>query len=95
MSWEDSLEKRTATHSSILAWRFPWMEKPGRGATNGLHVVIELANLLKLLDFWIIQCVERNLLMQIVGKLRIFCFPLRKALLFPSAPWLGLELQDG
>ena len=26
---EDSLEKRTATHSSILAWRIPWTEEPG------------------------------------------------------------------
>ena len=29
---EDPLEKGTATHSSILAWRIPWTEKPG-----GLH----------------------------------------------------------
>ena len=27
---EDPLEKRTATHSSILAWRIPWTEKPSR-----------------------------------------------------------------
>ena len=27
---EDPLEKETATHSSILAWRIPWTEKPGR-----------------------------------------------------------------
>ena len=27
--WEDPLEKGMATHSSILAWRFPWTEKPG------------------------------------------------------------------
>ena len=26
---EDLLEKEIATHSSILAWRIPWMEKPG------------------------------------------------------------------
>jgi len=26
---EDSLEKGMATHSSILAWRIPWAEKPG------------------------------------------------------------------
>ena len=26
---EDPLEKGTAAHSSILAWRFPWTEKPG------------------------------------------------------------------
>ena len=27
---EDPLEKGMATHSSILAWRIPWTEKPGR-----------------------------------------------------------------
>ena len=27
---EDPLEKEMATHSSILAWRIPWTEKPGR-----------------------------------------------------------------
>ena len=27
---EHLLEKGTATHSSILAWRIPWTEKPGR-----------------------------------------------------------------
>ena len=27
---EDPLEKETATHSSILAWRIPWTEDPGR-----------------------------------------------------------------
>ena len=26
---EDPLEKGTATHSSILAWRIPWTEEPG------------------------------------------------------------------
>ena len=27
---EDPLEKEMATHSSILAWRVPWTEEPGR-----------------------------------------------------------------
>ena len=27
---EDPLEKKMATHSSILAWRIPWTEEPGR-----------------------------------------------------------------
>ena len=27
---EDPLEKETATHSSILAWKIPWTEEPGR-----------------------------------------------------------------
>ena len=26
---EDPLEKEMATHSSVLAWRIPWMEEPG------------------------------------------------------------------
>ena len=29
LGWEDPLEKCTATHSSILAWRIPWTEEPG------------------------------------------------------------------
>ena len=29
LAWEDPLEKEMATHSSILAWRTPWTEKPG------------------------------------------------------------------
>ena len=35
LGWEDSLEKRTATHSSILAWRIPWTEEPGRLQSMG------------------------------------------------------------
>ena len=27
---EDPLEKKIAIHSSILAWRIPWTEEPGR-----------------------------------------------------------------
>ena len=27
---EDPLEKEMATHSSTLAWKIPWMEKPSR-----------------------------------------------------------------
>ena len=29
LGWEDALEKRMVTHSSILAWRSPWTEKLG------------------------------------------------------------------
>ena len=27
---EDALEKEIATHSSIIAWKIPWTEEPGR-----------------------------------------------------------------
>ena len=32
---EDPLEKEMATHSSILAWKIPWTEKPGRLQSMG------------------------------------------------------------
>jgi len=32
---EDYLEKEMATHSSILAWRIPWTEEPGRLQSMG------------------------------------------------------------
>ena len=32
---EDPLEKEMVTHSSILAWIIPWMEKPGRLQSMG------------------------------------------------------------
>ena len=30
LGWEDPLGKGKATHSSILAWRIPWTEEPGK-----------------------------------------------------------------
>ena len=35
LSREDPLEKEMATHSSILAWRIPWTEEPGRLQSMG------------------------------------------------------------
>ena len=28
LGWENPLEKKMATHSSILAWRIPWTKEP-------------------------------------------------------------------
>ena len=33
--WEDPLDKGMATNSSILAWRIPWREEPGRQQSMG------------------------------------------------------------
>ena len=33
---EDPLEEGMATHSSILAWRVPWTEEPGRATVHGV-----------------------------------------------------------
>ena len=36
---EDPLKKEMATHSSILGWRIPWTEEPGRLQSVGLRGV--------------------------------------------------------
>ena len=35
LGWEDLLEKEMAAHSSILAWKIPWTEEPGRLQSMG------------------------------------------------------------
>ena len=35
LDWKDPLEKRMATHSSILPWRIPWTEEPDRLQSMG------------------------------------------------------------
>ena len=39
LGWEDPLEKEMATHFSILAWKIPQMEEPGRLQSTGLQRV--------------------------------------------------------
>ena len=41
---EDPLEKEMAAHSSILAWRIPWTEEPGRLQFTGSQVSTELSD---------------------------------------------------
>ena len=35
LGWEDLLKEVMATHSSILTWRIPWTEEPGRLHSTG------------------------------------------------------------
>ena len=44
LGWEDLLEKGMATHSSILAWRIPLTEEPGRLQSVGSQRGIQLSN---------------------------------------------------
>ena len=39
LGWKDLLEKEMAIHSSVLAWKIPWMEEPGRLQSMGLERV--------------------------------------------------------
>ena len=47
---EDPLEKEMATHSSILAWKIPWREEPGRPQSHGVA-----KSQTRLSDFTLIQ----------------------------------------
>ena len=35
LGWEDPLEEGMAVHSSILAWRIPWTDEPGKLQSMG------------------------------------------------------------
>ena len=35
LGWEDPLEKEMTTHFTILVWRIPWTEEPGRVQSMG------------------------------------------------------------
>ena len=37
LDWEDLLEEGMTIHSSILAWRIPWIEEPSRLQSIALH----------------------------------------------------------
>ena len=39
LGWEDNLEQRMATHSSVLAWKIPWTEDPVMLQSMGSHRV--------------------------------------------------------
>ena len=63
MGWKDALEKETATHSSVLAWRIPWTEEPDRlqfmglqrlgydRAILNLHIILEYTSMSKILFY--------------------------------------------
>ena len=44
LGWEGTLEKEMATHSSILAWRIPWIEEPALGLVAKLSPLLNPEN---------------------------------------------------
>ena len=44
VGWEDPREKEMATYSSILAWKIPWTEKPGRLQSVGSQSQTQLSD---------------------------------------------------
>ena len=69
LDWEDPMEKGMATHSSILAWRIPWMEEPGR--LYIVHGVAKSWARLSDLHFFLATFPESFLLSDLVLKLAL------------------------
>ena len=70
---EDPLEKEMATHSSILAWRIPWSEEPGRlQSTGSQRVRHDRATSLSL--SWCLNCFTKKVVYteNFFGESRIF-----------------------
>ena len=68
---EDLLQKEMATHSTILAWKIPWMEEPGRLQSMGLQSQTRLRdftfNYLNM-NFLKIEEVHRLIVSSVAGK---------------------------
>ena len=47
---EDPLEEEMATHSSILAWKVPWTEEPGKSHFLSDNVLLETREFLQILS---------------------------------------------
>ena len=80
---EDPLEKEMATHSSILAWKIPWMEEPGWLLSMGSQRVgQDWATLLPIYLTYLLSLAEK--LLELVVKITLSSFPLFVLFLTPS-----------
>ena len=68
---EDPLEKEITTHSSILAWKIPWTEEPGRLQSMGLRSRTRLSDfrsfhfLIGLFVFLVLGCMSCSYILEI------------------------------
>ena len=81
LGWEDPLEKEMATHSSILVWKIPRTEEPGRLQTIGLQRirhdwVTSLSLSLSILNRWYTAYVSRIVVVvQLLSRVLLFMTP--------------------
>ena len=57
LGWEDPLEKETAAHSSVLAWRIPGTEEPGGLQSTGSQTWTRLSDFASL---WFLLAASRG-----------------------------------
>ena len=70
LGWGDRLEKEMAIHSSILAWRIPWTEKPDRLQSMRL----QSGTPLRLCTQEVILNIRQFHSQQEIGKIKPLCF---------------------
>ena len=91
LGWEDLLEKEMATHSSILAWKIPWMEEPGRLQVAKSRVWLN--------DFTSLHCILQccKVTLDARSSALWLCYPLSKqyvpAFCFWPSTWGCIELS--
>ena len=100
---EDPLDKEMVTHSSILAWRIPWMEEPGRLPVHGVAKSrTQLSDFLSLSSlvsrFWIFVLTSLNVITNHLWNLHFW--PEIKPWVFgvgalTPRPWTTRELMLG
>ena len=82
LGWEDPLEEGKVTHSSILAWRILWTEKPGRlpsldfsGKNSGVGCHFLLQGIFSTQEQISISCIDRHIFYHpdTWGALRFYC----------------------
>ena len=91
LGWKDLLEKGMATHSSILAWRIPWTEEPGRLQAIGSQRVGHdwATNALALCHYnYSLKTFEKN---QVLNITETFCQ--RSQCFVCMLPYFGTELH--
>ena len=76
LCWEDSLENGMATHSSILAWRIPWSEEPGRLQ----FMWCKELNMTEVTEQCILECIFRVNLMYVLHT--VLCLPFLSPVLY-------------
>jgi len=84
LGWEDPLESEMATHSSILAWKSPWTEKPGGLQSTGFQrVKHNWSN-------W--ACAHTLLLLSRFSRVRLLATPWTAA--HQAPPSMGFSRQE-
>ena len=77
LCWEDPLQKRMATHSSILAWRIPWTEEPAA------HGIAKSRTRLSDYHFLFFQSKDTNTFLGVSGRQKHLRQELLRRINFP------------